>query len=126
MSLSDEIETLLPRLRRFARAATANKDLADRCVERALMTLIDSEGEPTRHQDLSGQVRLYRAVEKELERQAGGSFEKQAWRALILVFVEEFSPFEAGRILGISAEKVKEMVMSAETQVRKVLSQDSR
>lgn len=73
---------------------------------------------------LPDHVRLYRAVEQVLEREAGGSFEKQAWRALILVFVEEFSPFEAGWILGVEPGRVREMVALAEAQVNGVLSRD--
>ena len=123
MSLATELEKQIPRLRRFARAATADADLADACLERALEGLLDDPMPSSAEQDLSNQVRLYRAVEQILEAEAQGSFQKQAWRALILVFVEEFSVHEAGSILGVDAGTVRKMVESAEHQVRDRLKQ---
>ena len=78
MSLATELEKQIPRLRRFARAATADADLADACLERALEGLLDDPMPSSAEQDLSNQVRLYRAVEQILEAEAQGSFQKQA------------------------------------------------
>ncbi|MEL6827794.1 MAG: hypothetical protein AAFN91_16215 [Pseudomonadota bacterium] len=110
-------------MRRFARAATADKELADRCVAQAIQHLIASVEEEEKV-SLPDHVKLYRAVEHVLQQEAGGSFEKRAWRALILVFVEELSPFEAGWILGVKAGKIKELVASAEKHVKGALSND--
>lgn len=120
--LSSELERLLPRLRRFARASTADKAIADKCVAEAIEQLIAVEDSEPTPEIIPDQVRLYRAVERVLEQRAGGSFKKQAWRALILVFVEGFSPIEAGWVLGVEAAQVTEMVKSAESQVRDNLS----
>lgn len=116
MTEPQDIDYLVPKLRRFARASTADKELADDCVQKALEHLLRSN-----EAGALDQVRLYRAVEHFLERDAGGSFEKQCWRALILVFVEEFSAYEAGQILGVDAKLVTQMVTSAEKHVRKAL-----
>ncbi|MEO1188846.1 MAG: hypothetical protein AAFW60_07220 [Pseudomonadota bacterium] len=124
--MSDEIERLIPRLRRFARASTADREIADECVARAIEQLMRETKTSAASDWLSDQVRIYRAVERVLEADSDGSFEKQAWRALILVFVEEFSIDEAGRILGVDRNKVRSMVAVAEKQVKNALSQDHR
>jgi len=123
MSLAWELELLLPRLRRFARAATADKDLADACLERAIEDLIQHPTGSDTDGGLSYQVKLYRVVERRLEVEANGSFTKQAWRALILVVVEGFSMEEASKILGVDTGTVRQMIARAEHQVRDALNQ---
>lgn len=124
MSSSEEIEHVVPQLRRFARAASGDKRVADLCVERALAGLLRAVTAEENIEGLSDHKNLYRVVEKELEAEAGGSFEKRAWRALILVYVEEFSVFEAGHILGIEAGNVKDMIASAEAFAEEVMEEN--
>lgn len=123
--LSFELERLLPSLRRFARAATAEEDIADKCVAEAIEQLIAVVGSEPGTEMVPEHIRLYRAVEQVLEQRAGGSFKKQAWRALILVLVEGFSPIEAGWILGVEVAEVNEMVKSAESHVRDNISKNA-
>lgn len=123
MAPSEKLEELLPRLRRFARACTGNVELADECVEAAVMILVQkvesSELDPKQKFD----IYLYRLVEAALEERAGNSFERQAWRAMILVIVEGFSTAEAAQILRLDTQYVVKLVASGQDRARKLINE---
>ena len=118
---SEQLDELLPRLRRFARASTGDVRLADDCVEDALKALIktiqDSPDDPMDNIE----YQLYHLVQSALERRAGNSFEKQAWRAMILVMVEGRSTIEAAHIMGIDQASVAKLVASGQASARRII-----
>ena len=113
MKLSFELERTLPALRRFARASSSDPDQADDCVEAAILSLLN-------HLDLldfatpeAFQLHLYRLVEKALDECAQLSFEKKAWRSLILTRVEGLSVRETASVLGVDVAVVQQYLSSA-------------
>lgn len=114
MTLSEQLERLLPRLRGFARASTRDADLADECVEDAIKRLLGLPRQNMIETGVGYQFHFYRLVEEALCKKAGGSFEKRAWRALILVHVEDFSVSETAHILGVDSFEVRKLVRRAE------------
>lgn len=101
MALSDDLLHLLPRLRRFARASLGDKALADDCVANALEAVIRDVkcGTPPISADLEST--LFRYVETSLVAATDDAERQVAWRALILVQLEEMSSAEAAKVLNV-------------------------
>jgi len=119
MKASEVLEGLLPRLRRFAHACSADRKTADECVHRALEEFNKTYSAIDTKDDKEIERRIYQLVEQALEQDSATSFEKQSWRALILVVVEEFSLRETASILGVSDAELMKRLKSAEQSAKR-------
>jgi len=135
MSLGNKVATQLPYLRRYARALTGSQESGDTFVKATLeAVLADSELQDSLE---SGRVPLYRAFNKiwagaHVEvAPVGGSLDEHeaaaherlslitplSRQALLLTTLEEFSPHEAGEIMGIAPNEVEGLVQEAVTEI---------
>lgn len=133
MSLGDQIARNLPYLRRYARALTGSQTTGDAFVRATLeAALADAELKKSLG---AGRVPLYRAFNKlwtsaslEVPEMAGGPADDFAQdrlrcitplnrQALLLTTLEDFSVAQAGEIMGISPEKVEELVNEAVAEI---------
>ena len=121
MKSSIVLEQLVPRLRRFAHACSASRETADHCVERAIEAFKDCYAGCSFETAQEIEHLVYRLVEQALEANSEGSFEIRSWRALILVVVEEFTPHEAARILGITDSEVTQRLKTGEATAKRVI-----
>ena len=131
MSIGAEVAAHLPFLRRYARALTGSQSTGDAFVKATLeAALADEELADSLR---GGRVPLYRAFNKvwssaylEVPAEAGaqGLHESAAQdqlrkitpqnrQALLLTTVEDFSPSEAGEIMGVSRDEVEGLVTEA-------------
>lgn len=116
MSESDEIEQLIPYLRRFARACLGDKDKADECVAAALTELIERTESSMSRAEQSLHQELYQLVANSMSSQFGSEFDQKAWRAFILTEVERLSMDETAAILGVSPIEIGKMLRSVRPQ----------
>ncbi|MEJ1157154.1 hypothetical protein [Prosthecomicrobium sp. N25] len=129
-----EIARHIPYLRRFARALAGSKSAADAEIGLVLQALID--GRVGLDPDLPLRAALFQAfcsVVRPTDRTGqpadGNSFhetqlrglEPLARRAYLLVVMEQFGPDEAAAILGVSAERVEQIVSSVEARMARTL-----
>ena len=137
MSIGAEVAAHLPFLRRYARALTGSQSTGDAFVKATLeAALADEELADSLR---GGRVPLYRAFNKvwssaylEVPAEAGaqGLHESAAQdqlrkitpqnrQALLLTTVEDFSPSEAGEIMGVSRDKVEGLVTEAIEEIER-------
>ena len=117
MSPSEQLEFVLPKLRRFARAAVGDRDMADACVEQGILRMLKNPNFRSSLDEDGFQFMLYRLVEQAIEDRLGSGFERQAWRALVLVHVEGFSLDEAARILNIDRGQTAKLIAAGEERL---------
>ena len=110
MSMADELQIQLPYLRRFARASTDNKQLADDCVERALNTLLNEVELGCQPTGVNVRLYAFQLLESVLESLANECFDKLAWRALILVELEGLSIEQTAFVLRVSSDDIAKLV----------------
>jgi DNA-directed RNA polymerase specialized sigma24 family protein/CheY-like chemotaxis protein len=131
MSVSDQIGSHLPYLRRYARALTGSQQSGDTYVRATLEAALADEA--LRKEIAESRAALYGAftriwsaghVETPTQPSIGGSQEQAAQaqlaaippahrQALLLTTVEEFTPEETGKILGLSGSDVASLVSQA-------------
>jgi len=135
MSLGAKVANQLPYLRRYARALTGSQESGDAFVKATLeAALLDSELQESLEQ---GRIALYGAfnkiwaaahVEVVPADEPAGEHEAAALdrlaritplsrQALLLTTLEEFSPHEAGVIMGLDAEEVDALVREAIAEI---------
>lgn len=135
MSLGNELASHLPYLRRYARALTGSQTSGDNFVRAVLEAALADDA--LKAELAGGRVPLYRAFTRlwssATSEQAQGSpaakgreGAAQAMlgavtplnrQALLLTTLEEFSPAEAGEVLGIEASQVEELVADAIAEI---------
>lgn len=135
MSIAAEVANHLPYLRRYARALTGAQNTGDAFVQATLEAALadDDLAESLR----GGRVPLYRAftrvwssayLEVDSDRDASGEdagfvgdklrqITPLSRQALLLTTVEEFSPAEAARIMGNTADDVAALVTEAIAEI---------
>ena len=113
MSFASRTETLVPYLRRYARAATGNTQGGDACVQAVLETVLtlslDADFDPERY-DREG---MYRLLDKELD-ELSSTPAARARRAFLLIAVERLPAATVGRVLGVRRDVLDEMIQMAE------------
>ncbi|MEM7327260.1 MAG: response regulator [Pseudomonadota bacterium] len=109
MHIADRIETLVPYLRRYARAATGDTAAGDACVERVLQLVLeralDSDFDPSRY-DREG---VFCLLDAELEDLATSPNAK-ARRAVLLIAVEGFPELAARRVLQVNDQEFRTLL----------------
>ena len=113
MWIADRVEKLVPYLRRYARAATGETELGDKCVERVLQSVLTQSLDVGFDADRFDRERLYMLLDEELDKVRSVPNAK-ARRALLLIAVEGFSEAITCRILGVRADDLPEMLAIAE------------
>jgi len=138
MSIGAEVAAHLPFLRRYARALTGSQGTGDAFVQATLeAALADDDLAQTLR---GGRVPLYAAFNKvwssaymeigEESSTRGGLHEQAAQdqlkkitpvnrQALLLTTVEDFTPEEAGEIMGVSADDVSRLVAEAVEEIER-------
>jgi DNA-directed RNA polymerase specialized sigma24 family protein/CheY-like chemotaxis protein len=137
MTLGDQLAAQLPFLRRYARALTGSQPNGDALVKATLEAAID---DPALKAELgAGRVALYRAfnrvtasAQREPAPAGGAANEHEAGaqsrlqkvtplgrQALLLTSLEEFTPAEAGEILGIDEAEVERLVREAISEIER-------
>ncbi len=137
MSIGAEVAAHLPFLRRYARALTGSQTTGDAFVQATLEAALADQALADSLK--GGRVPLYSAFNKVwssayLEvagEHDGGSIHENAAQqqltritplnrqALLLTTVEDFSPAEAGEIMGASAEEVENLVREAISDIER-------
>ena len=135
MSLGTEVAAQLPFLRRYARALTGSQESGDAFVKAVLEAVLEDEELKASLQQ--GRVALYRAfnaiwsgthVEVAPDPAPASEHEAAALdrlraitplsrQALLLTTIEEFSPAQAGEIMGLSAGAVEDLVRDAIAEI---------
>lgn len=134
MAISDQLAERLPLLRRYARALCGSQRSGDSYVRALLEGAIDNKS--LREEISQGRVPLYRAftrlwttshVEGGDANLAGGRegatharlavIPPEHRQALLLTTLEEFTPAEAGDVLGLEAEEVEALVARAVAEI---------
>ena len=134
MAISDQLAERLPLLRRYARALCGSQRSGDSYVRALLEGAIDNKS--LREEIGQGRVPLYRAftrlwttshVEGGDSNLAGGRegatharlavIPPEHRQALLLTTLEEFTPAEAGDVLGLEAEEVEALVARAVAEI---------
>ena len=124
MSKADQIAPHLPYLRRYARALTGSQESGDRYVLGVLEALVEDPDAATIGTDAKVDLfhaftRLWQSVDVNLEGDGAGSsaaernvgsLTPRSRQAFLLTTVEEFTPQEAARILGVEAEELSGMI----------------
>ena len=108
MLLSEQLQQLLPSVRRFARASTDCPITADDCVEAALRALIDDAELPHARPFNEVEIDFYKRTEAVLDSQSNGVFDSKVWRAYLLVHLEQLSIRQARMILGLTERELRE------------------
>jgi len=137
MSIGAEVAAHLPFLRRYARALTGSQSTGDAFVQATLeAALADEELADSLK---GGRVPLYAAFNKVWssaymevgEDTSSGGFHETAAQdqlrkitpinrqALLLTTVEDFSPFEAAEIMGVSEDDVRRLVAEAVEEIER-------
>ena len=137
MSLSNQVATHLPFLRRYARALTGSQKTGDAFVRATLEAALADEA--TKASLSEGRIALYRAfnkvwssayLEAEPETQASGEHESGAQnglgattplnrQALLLTTLEDFSAAQAAQIMGLQTDQVEALVREAVSEIDK-------
>lgn len=136
-SLGHQVASQLPFLRRYARALSGSQTAGDAHVRRLLETALkDSEA---RAAISEGRVGLYRAFTRSWaaastsegarpapagEHEAGAqarlaAITTTARQALLLTTLEEFSPAQAGEILGLASDEISALVAEAVAEIER-------
>ena len=113
MSIAERIESLLPYLRRYARASTGNTKVGDACVERVLQAVLDKSLDVDFSLEEYNRVRLFGMLDAELDEQATSQSAK-ARRALLLIAVEGFDEPTARKVLSVDRTELKILLDLAE------------
>lgn len=124
MKISEAIERQLPYLRRYGRAVLGSAALGDRAVEAMLEGLLRNLPDAIDKPDLFKLLdRTFEQLPAEARSQNAGmlGISPQPRRALLLTAMEGFNVADAGRVLGVSSDKVDELLDSAETQLSEML-----
>jgi len=137
MSIGAEVAAHLPFLRRYARALTGSQSTGDAFVQATLeAALADEELADSLK---GGRVPLYAAFNKVWssaylevgEDTSGGDIHEAAAQdqlrkitpinrqALLLTTVEDFTPFEAAEIMGVSEDSVRRLVSEAVEEIER-------
>lgn len=136
-SLGHQVASQLPFLRRYARALTGSQTAGDAHVRRLLETALSDS--TTRAAISEGRVGLYRAFtglwaaarheggtgpapsgEHEAGAQARlATITSLARQALLLTTLEEFSPAQAGDILGLASDRIAALVSEAIAEIER-------
>ena len=109
-SVSEQLNTCLPRLRAYVRAALNSKIRADDCLAEAIQQLssLYESGALSANENI--EIKMYRLVEDIIQRTAGDNFHRAAWRAILLVHLEGFSAQETAQILGLKYKFVETLM----------------
>ena len=142
MSISEEVTSHLPYLRRFARAATGSQESGDAYVASVLEAIL---ADPTiLPEDRSLRVGLYRTFLKivnsikwndygrgdaspsglDAVKRNLGVLAPRPRQAFLLIAVEEFSPREAAHILDVDDAELERLIDEAGRQIARQLATD--
>jgi DNA-directed RNA polymerase specialized sigma24 family protein len=142
MSVSEQVISHLPYLRRFARATTGSQKSGDAYVASTLEAIL---ADPTiLPSGLAVRVALYRTFLKivnsiklndrssadasqpwlDAARRNLGALAPRARQAFLLVAVEEFSPREAAQILDVDDAKLEKLIDEAGREIARQLATD--
>lgn len=142
MSLSNRIAAHLPYLRRYARAVSGSQTSGDAYVAATLEALIsDVSAFPEASSDRVALFKLFAAIfgstQIEIDQTVESPFawEKRAAanlasippvtrQAFLLVSVEQFTPAEAGEILGVDAGRIDALLAEAAREVSRQVATD--
>ncbi len=136
-SLANDIETILPNLRRYARATTGDQAHGDDLAEAALRRLIASWG--TSPQTSLSKVALFQAFHDGQDRRARptdgalspdesrahlhlSKLTSDSRQALLLRAFERFDDDEIATIMGIDAARVAELITTARHEISQAIS----
>jgi CheY-like chemotaxis protein len=136
MSASENLKTLVPYLRRFARALTGTQVRGDACVVAALETLLAGNTP-----DIPARIALYRLLLHEVNSRAAVTSPQQspqvepvqrnlsvltpvARQAFLLVGMEEFTLEDAALVLEISADEVNALIEKASQDIARQIATD--
>ena len=144
MSIAESVNAHLPFLRRFARSVTGSQDAGDAAVVSTLEAIVADPG--LLDAGLAPRVALYRAFLDVLNASApyrnGGSGDAprhsalhaaerklqtlapKARQAFLLVAVEEFSPAEAARAMGVSEAQLQAYIDEAGRDIARQVATD--
>jgi DNA-directed RNA polymerase specialized sigma24 family protein len=137
MSIGAEVAAHLPFLRRYARALTGSQSTGDAFVQATLEAALADEELASSLK--GGRVPLYAAFNKVWssaylevgeDTSSGGMHELAAQdqlrkitpvnrQALLLTTVEDFTPFEAAEIMGVSEDDVRRLVAEAVEEIER-------
>lgn len=134
MTVTEQLAERLPLLRRYSRALNGSQRSGDAYVRALLESAIDDSA--LRDEIMGGRVQLYRAftrlwasghVEGGAANGAGGpegasqarlaTLPAEHRQALLLTTLEDFSPDEAGVVLGLGADEVEALVDRAVAEI---------
>jgi len=113
VSIAERIESLLPYLRRYARASTGRTETGDACVERVLQSVLNKSLEVDFSLEDYSRVHLFGLLDAELEAQTSSQSAK-ARRALLLIAVEGFDEPTARKVLSVDQTELKILLDLAE------------
>lgn len=113
MSIADRIESLVPYLRRYARASTGHTQTGDACVERVLQYVLNQSLQVDFEPERYDRIGVFRLLEAELDSLAT-SINAKARRAMLLVAVEGFETLTVRQILKVDAAQLTELLDKAE------------
>ena len=139
MSASNNLKTLVPYLRRFARALTGTQVRGDACVVAALETLLAGKTP-----DIPARIALYRLLLHEVNSRAADAVTSPerlppqvepvqrnlsvltpiARQAFLLVAMEEFTLQDAALVLEISADEVNALIEKASQDIARQIATD--
>jgi CheY-like chemotaxis protein len=138
MSASENLKTLVPYLRRFARALTGTQVRGDACVVAALETLLAGNTP-----DIPARIALYRLLLHEVNSRAADAVTSPqqspqvepvqrnlsvltpvARQAFLLVGMEEFTLEDAALVLEISADEVNALIEKASQDIARQIATD--
>jgi CheY-like chemotaxis protein len=139
MSASDNLKTLVPYLRRFARALTGTQVRGDACVVAALETLLAGNTP-----DIPARIALYRLLLHEVNSRPADAVTSPerpppqvepvqrnlsvltpiARQAFLLVAMEEFTLEDAALVLEISADEVNALIEKASQDIARQIATD--
>jgi DNA-directed RNA polymerase specialized sigma24 family protein len=145
MSIAERVNADLPFLRRFARSVTGSQELGDAAVVSTLEAIIADPGRLDK-EGLLPRLALYRAFLEVLNASppgpaAGGgdapgpsalraaerklqTLTPKARQAFLLVAVEEFSPCEAARAMGVSEAELQRLIDEAGRDIARQVATD--
>ncbi|MBS0284418.1 MAG: response regulator [Proteobacteria bacterium] len=137
MSLGQQLAPHLPFLRRYGRALTGSQSQGDKYVRATLEAIVAAPEEFPRDVDPRlGLYRIFQAIWSssniEDPRDAGDANEQEmvararlarmtplSRQALLLTAMEGFTPEDTAYLIGVSADKVEELVDEAMTEIEK-------
>ena len=133
MSATNNLKTLVPYLRRFARALTGTQVRGDACVVAALEALLAGKTP-----DIPARIALYRLLLHEVNSRVADEVPPQvepvqrnlsvltpiARQAFLLVAMEEFTLQDAALVLQISADEVNALIEKASQDIARQIATD--